>query len=478
MSIIDQTTQTIKRFEMIAPGDRVLVAVSGGPDSVALFCALNSIKTRLEISLAIAHLNHGIRPLEADKEAAFVRQMARNHNTPCYHSKITLDRHRGALEERARKERYAFLSQTARSNGYTKIALGHQADDNAEAVLMNLMRGAGVRGIGGIPPVRDRWIIRPFIDIRRHQILDYLETQHMAYIQDASNEDIRFTRNRIRHQLLPMLEENFNKDIVGTLNRMAVHCRDEEAWFRDHLFPLFSSAQEPMSDGSLVLNLAKMADNHPAIQRRLIRYALEHWQGHLQRLAAVHVDAVLGMISKGKEAQLNLPDGLVAQCANGCLQFFFQSERELSEPTSPVQYAHTIHSKKDLPASISIPACDGKMLLNMMQTPPPEEWVLPKLNRAWLDAESISFPLVIRNARPGDRIAPLGMQGSQKLKEVFINANVPRQKRWTTPMVISNDQVVWVAGLRRSRLHLVTDATKNVLALEWVASTAIGEPMS
>lgn len=476
--IVSQVAETICRFDMLAPQDRVLVAVSGGPDSMALVHALIILAPGLKVDLAIAHLNHGIRPEAAQREEAFVRNAAKGYGLPYYTDRIHLDVRLGSLEERARTERYRFLTHTAKANGYTKIAVGHHADDNAEALLMHLLRGSGNRGLGAIPPVRDHWIVRPLIQVRRSRISTFLAQRNIAYVQDESNEDIRFIRNRIRHRLLPFLEKEFNPNIVETLNRTALLCREEEVWFGSFLKPMLENIRKVTKDDHLCLKTGPMLTAPPAIQRRLIRHALIQWQGHLQRLTAVHVEAVIDLLAsmaadefagESTEKQLNLPDGIVALISKAHLLFFRQKTKECPG-TNDNFYTYSIESKRHLPARISIKACKGELLFTLDQPPPQDRLTDRQTHCVWLDADGIRFPLTVRNVRPGDRLSPFGMNGTQKVKKLLNNAKVPLRARRNTPLLVSGNDVLWVAGIRRSDKAPVTKTTREVLRVQFTAS--------
>ena len=470
MSLIDQTITTTERFGMITPGDVVLVAVSGGPDSMALFHVLRELAPRWDLSLAIAHLNHGLRPGAADREAVFVHNTAQKYKVPFLSDTISLDPTGGSIEERARRIRYSFLLKTAQGHGCNKIALGHHADDNAEAVLMHLFRGSGIRGLGGIPPVRDPGIIRPLIAARRGDILDYLKSRSIGYMHDASNEDQRFLRNRIRHGLMPLLVEAFNPNIVAVLNRTAALCREEEAWFHRYLTPIIDSLPMRMDDQVLEMEKGPLLAAHPVVRRRLVRELLQRWQGHLQRLTAAHVEGVVAlMTASAAKGWINLPDGIVARCTDRNLQFLKSGRRPPDRNPEVPSYVYPIESLRDIPVEIGL-ATAGTLCLTLAQPPPREALVSGPPTRAWFDIQALRFPLVIRNLRPGDRMAPLGMQGRrQKVKEVLINAKIPSPKRRRLPLLVhGQDAILWIGGVRRSREALITESTRQALRVDWV----------
>lgn len=479
MSLIDQTATTIERFGMIAPGDSVLVAVSGGPDSMALLHVLRELAPRWDLSLAVAHLNHGLRPGAAEREAAFVHNTAQKYKVPFWGDTISLDPTGGSIEERARRVRYSFLIDTAQSHGFNKIALGHHADDNAEAVLMHLFRGSGIRGLGGIPPMRDPGIIRPLIAARRGDILDYLKSRGIGYMHDASNDDQRFMRNRIRHRLLPLLGEAFNPNIVAVLNRTAALCREEEAWFQRYLAPIIDSLQIRMDDHDLEMAKGPLLAAHPVVRRRLIREVLQRWQGHLQRLTAAHVEGVVDLLTtRTAKGWINLPDGIVARCTDHHLQFLKSGRRPPDRDPEAPSYEVPIESIGDVPVEIVLETA-GTLCLTLVQPPSREALLSGPPTRAWFDIQALRFPLMIRNVRPGDRMAPLGMHGRQKVKEVLINAKIPAPTRRRLPLLIhGQDDILWIGGVRRSREALITESTRQAMQVDWVVEGTELSPLS
>ena len=228
--LVQSVEKTLLEFNMLQSRDKVLVAVSGGPDSVALLHVLLALQTKFDIQIGIGHLNHGLRPSAATRDAAFVSSLGSKMGLPAHVAAADIQglhqRHKGSLETLGRKARYNFFSRLARKFGYNKIALGHHADDNAELILMNLFRGSGPLGLSGIPPVRNNRYIRPLIEQPRKSIMKYLQDIQVSYVLDATNNDPRFLRNRIRHELMPELAHRYNPNLVDTLNRTAAIFRD------------------------------------------------------------------------------------------------------------------------------------------------------------------------------------------------------------------------------------------------------------
>lgn len=289
-------------WSMVDSGDRVLVAVSGGPDSVALLLALHALKPRWDLSLGVAHLDHGLRPETAGTEKEFVGRLADSLGLAFFNRKADVRGHAVqahlGIEEAGRELRYRFLEELSRDQGYRRVALGHNADDNAELVLMNLLRGTGPTGLSGIPPVRPPLVIRPLIELRRQELLALLATAKAAYLTDPSNEDQRFTRNRIRGHLLPLLARRYNPNIAAVLNRLSRITAAENEWMEQTAAELLARIVCHRQESGLGLSLCEMKKCHPALQRRLIRLCLAQVKTNLRRIGFVHVEAIRGLIDQ------------------------------------------------------------------------------------------------------------------------------------------------------------------------------------
>ena len=284
--LVQSVEKTLIEFGMLKQGDKVLVAVSGGPDSVALLHILLALQPKFDLRLGVAHLDHCLRPSAAAGDAAFVASLCNDTGLPVHVSKTDIrdlhQRQRGSLEALGRKIRYDFFERIARKSGYTKIALGHHAGDNAELVLMNLLRGSGPLGLSGIPPVRSNRYIRPLIEQPRERIMRYLRDNRVAFVLDASNSDPRFLRNRIRHELMPELIHRYNPNLVDTLNRTAAIFRTEEDWL-DRTSNRIFDALATGDAASLRIPISKLLKKHDALQRRMIRRAVGYIKGNRLR---------------------------------------------------------------------------------------------------------------------------------------------------------------------------------------------------
>lgn len=297
---IQTITHTIHEFHMLDQKGKVLVAVSGGPDSVALALAMMGVRKTYDITIGIAHLNHLLRGEASNKDEAFVKTFAHKFNLPFYSEQNNVrayaKKHRLSIETAGREVRYDFFARLSNHHGYEKVATGHTADDTAELVLMNLLRGAGSKGLSGIPPVRGDRIIRPLIKVSKKQIIDFLAQQNQAYRVDESNTDPTYLRNRIRNQLIPHLQSEYNPEITDALGRMSHIMRQEEDLLNAETKKQYNRCRtKPESDVSIVFSNNRLSALHPAILNRVIRMAVKHLKKDLNRISFTHIKDIIDL---------------------------------------------------------------------------------------------------------------------------------------------------------------------------------------
>jgi tRNA(Ile)-lysidine synthase len=458
----------VRRRRMLRPGDAVLIGVSGGRDSTALMWVLVAMAGALQLRLGIAHLHHGLRGASADRDARLVEHLAFAAGLPYYYVKsdaaIGRRTHRSGREEAARERRYAFLEATARRYGFDRVALGHHADDNAELVLMRLIRGSGPLGLAGIPPIRsgrraDLTIIRPLSTVDRGAIDRFCRSHGLITVEDETNRDRTLTRNRIRHDLLPVVRSDYNPNIVAGLNRLAGLVRDEEDWLdtlvAGHLRRLTLANQ----DDHILLDGAALGRLHPALQRRLLRAALQALRGDLRRIGFEPVEALRRLLAPDRRdvGRVDLPGKICAARRGRQLRI----GRPKKEPASKAfEYV--------LPAAGKVHIVETGARLCLEHLERVDQGIVRHAGQhvAYFDMNQIIFPITIRSFRPGDRFAPFGLRGTQKLKKYFIDHKIPRWRRATLPLVISGGEIIWVAGLRRGARAPVGPRSRAVLRAE------------
>lgn len=473
--ILGTVRETIAAYRMFSEGDSVLVAVSGGPDSITLAHVLLTLAKDYSLRLGLAHLNHCLRKEAADKDAGFVADFAARLNLTCFIEKKDVSALRRvshlSLEEAARKARYDFYNRIAAEHGFNKIALGHHSNDNAELLLLNLLRGSGPLGLSGIPPVRTGKIVRPLVHLKRAEILAYTAEKKLPYVTDASNADLTFRRNRIRHQLIPELENYYNPGIVDTLNRLAVILRDEEQWIEDSLEPAYNRCVAIKGAETVILDLAGVGKLAVAVQRRLLRKAIFAVKKNLRRIGLLHIDAVLSLMANGPvNGRLNLPERIRVQRDAATLTITKISKEKFTRVDKadkpalphPTAYEYSISS----PGTISISEANASLKLGEIKIGELPDFKNVGRNSAFFDLDCLQFPLVIRSIRPGDRFSPLGVNGTQTVKKYFTNHKIPAIQRHRFPVLLSGDKIIWLVGHRIANCVKVRDRTRRILKAE------------
>jgi len=318
----------LAQYRMVAPGERVLVAVSGGADSVALLAVLAELAPRLGVTLHAAHLNHGVRGAEADRDAACAAAVADRCGVSCTIAAARELRAGANFEARARAARYAFLRRVAVAAGCVRIATGHTRDDQAETLLMRLVRGAGRRGLAGMEPVRDGWLIRPLLASSRAEVLAFLTARALPWCEDSSNADRRFLRNRVRHEILPVLRA-LNPTIDRTLAATASVLATEDRWLDGVLRPR-------VTGGRPSLPVTALEALPLALQVRVLRLWLRTRRGTLRGLGRVHLEdmAALATSVRGR-GWVPVPGGGAVERRAG--QLWFRAEMRLASGSPPLQ---------------------------------------------------------------------------------------------------------------------------------------------
>jgi tRNA(Ile)-lysidine synthase len=470
--IISTVRKTIETHRMFSRPDSVLVAVSGGPDSVALAHVLHSLAAEYALRLGIAHLNHRLRGRESDRDADFVAAYARELGVPLYSEEKDVrafqQSRRLSLEEAARKVRYDFFDAVAASHGYQKIAVGHHCDDNAELMLMNLFRGSGPLGLSGMSPVRNDGIVRPLICLERSDILDYLAVNKLQFVIDASNTDISYRRNKIRHHLISELKKSYNPRITEILNRLGNIMRAEDQWIEEELAPVFKQCLSASAPDQIRLDISRLENQSRAARRRLVRKAILAVKKDLRCITLLHVDAVLDLMETGPvSGSLNLPGGVRVERNSGELAVTVALDVRRPEKSKPsrtvsADYQYTITGA----GTISVKEAGASITFVEIGSDELPDFSVSQRRLAFFDMDCLRFPLIVRNVRPGDRFSPLGVKGTQKVKKYFIDNKIPAPQRKKYPLVVSDGKIIWIAGHRIDNSVKIGPQTRRVLKAE------------
>ena len=479
---VRQMHRFILRHAMIENGETVIVAVSGGVDSLALLYGLHTLRSQLNCQLHVAHLNHCLRS-DADVDAAFVQQHATNLELPYTIQRadvpLLMKQWKLSVEASARKARYQFYEDVCTQIQATKVALGHHQDDTAETVLMNLIRGSGATGLKGIAPVRDVKFIRPLAGFTRQQIEAFLTSMELVPQQDSTNTDTRYLRNRIRHELIPVLESDYNPNIKVGLSRTADVLGAESEYLDTVTQEAFEACrirdltevETPVKSGSVVLDSAKFQQYHIAVQRRILRQSFSEVLGYTGDLYFAHCEAMLNLVEgDSPNAVLALPNGLQFRRAYQWLIFEVSTD-----PIETESFAYPLA----VPGKALITALNAKITAELGNIRSREALELPdgkfeavfdyeKLKGAFANPSLGTFPLAVRNRRQGDRFQPYGMQGTKKIKDFMIDAKVPRYERDRVPLLVCGDEVLWLVGYTTSEPFKVQTGTQQYLYLRYV----------
>ncbi len=471
---------------MIQKGDAVLIGVSGGPDSMALLHALLHLADAMDLRLGVAHLNHCLRQALSDADEQFVASAAKKLKVPFFVEKkdiVTESRKTGlGLEEAGREARYHFFNGVCEKHRFDKIAVGHHGEDNAEQVLLNLVRGSGPAGMGGILPVRKN-IIRPLIRTPRTEILNYLNENQIEYVIDHSNADEQFLRNKIRHQLMPLLQQTYNPRISETLNRLSAIAQSEEEWINALITPLFEKVVVSADDRQMILCVSALQQFHAAARRRILRKAIGTIKKDLRRITCSHIEATMRLISENPAtARLDLPDRIrilkrtdqliivkesknlrIARPPEECARpavFEYSITRDVIESGKPVYI-------REIDRHISFYKTDRRRIQTVTGQGD---------HTAFFDWDTLAFPITIRNFQPGDRFSPMGMAGTQTLKKFFTNNKISPRDRLTLPIFISGDKIIWIGGIRMAEAFKINSRTQTVLRIKIFSSAPSVEP--
>jgi len=424
---------------------------------MALLHALWDIRGDWSLDLAVAYLDHGLRP-EAAAEKSFVRQTALGLDLPFVSERaevrgLARDR-RLSLQEAAREARYTFLKKAAAGLSAGRVALGHTADDQAESVLMRLLRGSGTRGLSGIPPKREGLFIRPLIGVWRREVESFLRERGVSYREDASNRSLHFLRNRIRHELLPALE-TYNPRVRQILFETAERFRGEEDFWQRLVQEKFPPLVRNREAGNLILDIALLASLPPPLRVRVFRRALETVLGSLRGIGFSHIQAVEALWQNdAPNKRIGLPRGVTVFKCYGELLF----SREAREPSS---FEHLVSG----PGILKIPEIGREISFTMRDKIGAENFG-DRPEKALLEGDRIQFPLIVRSFKAGDRFQPLGMEGQKKIKDFFIDQKIPPNRRREIPLLFFQGQLLWVAGLRLDHRFRLKPESRRVLETE------------
>lgn len=457
----------IRRHSLFSPGDKLVVAVSGGADSVCLVHVLAQHREKLGVELHMAHLNHRLRGDESDADAAYVFSLAHQLGLPIALEQRDVAAYRKhkslSLEEAAREVRYGFLADVKEETGASRVVVGHTRNDHVETVLLHLLRGTGLSGLCGLKPKsilkfgkksEPLEVVRPLLEIWRQEILEYCHSHKLHPCFDSSNQTLSLLRNRIRLELLPILRE-FNPAFDNGLLRLADIAQADVSFIEEQASCLWDGVAEVAKD-VVYLDVAKVADLPLALQRQIMRKAITQLRGDLEDIEADHIDSMVDFLSHRAGKRLSLPLGLTLSMEYGRMVLAAKGASMCPLPPMRGDFTIEVPGETVLPGwRVSATVIDGASEAT------DGDFV------ATFDLGRTGRELTVRNRKPGDRFQPLGMAQTKKLQDFMVDARIPSSWRSRVPVVCSPEHILWVVGWRIDDRVKITSKTREVLKLEF-----------
>ena len=453
--LLEKVEKTIERYAMLSAGQRVGVAVSGGVDSMVVLHILTELARRWGLELTVCHLNHNLRGEESLRDAHFVKRVAERLGLKL----VSRTLRQGTMppgvstQSWARGERLGFFHETIKKHALHRMALGHNMDDNAETILMRLIRGTSLEGLKGIEPVRGPFV-RPLIEVRREEIEEFARGHSIEYVEDSTNRSTRYLRNRIRLELLPYLKAHYNPSIVETLSRISGLLRRDAHYMEGQATELFERLAT-VNKEEVRFRRRELLCVDEALLARLFLKAVETLCHRRDLMETPQVEEFLWALrTERPNLTVSLGGGLYLKRVYG--EIVVSMGRPSGTPVPE-------ETMLKVPGVTTIKGTGYLLKTEVVARP---ERLNEGRNVAYFDYEYLPRHLVVRTFRPGDRIHPLGMDGTKKLKELFIDEKLPLEERRRIPVVVADGRIIWVAGMRQSEEFRVRDDTRKVLRIE------------
>lgn len=452
--------KVIRDHKLIEEKDNIVIGVSGGADSMSLLYVLLEIQKEIEFNIHIVHVNHGVRGKDSDSDQAFVKRKARELDLPYYTKNVDMVKYgkeKGiSAEEAGRKLRYGFFRQVLKKSGKGRIAVAQNKNDQAETLLMRFFRGTGIDGLKGMEYIY-KDIIRPILGISRPEIEAYIKENKIETVLDKTNLMPIYTRNKIRLELIPYIEKEFNPNIINTLWRTSEISSIDSNFLEKYSKERYTKVVKKEHKKYIVLNGEKFLREDRSIQQRIIRQAIEKINKSLQGITEAQVTSVLNMyLAKETGKEYHLSNNIIAKTSYN--NFIIQkgaSEISVDYMYSLNMEGHT--SIKEVGYSFDLKILDKKEVEELKESQ----------HLKYFDYDEINGNLALRNRQAGDRIVPSGMKGSKKIKDYFIDEKVPKELRDKIPLIVDDENILWVVGYRASEIYKVGEKTEKILQVKY-----------
>ncbi|MFC6335172.1 tRNA lysidine(34) synthetase TilS [Paenibacillus septentrionalis] len=468
MSIMDELSAALIDEGLLNKPGNIVVAVSGGADSMALLHMLHRLSFQLELKLVAAHVNHGFRK-ESEAEAELVRSYCMERQIAFEMIELDMPAYLSENAENSqaasRKRRYDFFHYIAEKTGAYAIALAHHADDQAETVLMHMLRGSGLSGISGMQDRRvekNVELLRPLLRMRKNQLIRLCQEEQVPYLEDSSNQSRNYHRNELRLDIIPVLER-YNPQLVFSLSRLAEIAGDEDAWLQQQTEEQFEQLVTKQ-DNSYVISCRDLCSEPIALQRRLIKLILSYLSQEAAMISFDGIERIRNVASDHAKAtyRMDVGEGIVCVREYEGLRFVHIKHYQTSTMTSmPLSI-----SQEQLPCELQYE--QWRIIADII--PVAQQPQLQSKYEAVFDADALAFPLYVRSRKSGDRMHVLGLNGSKKVQDMFVDAKIAVAKRDTYPILVDHEgRILWLPGVRRSSYGLVQEQTTSIVFIRMVA---------
>lgn len=462
-TLLKQVKRSIDHHHLLDQGDRLIVGVSGGLDSMVLLHLLNAYRQEYDLFLIIAHVNHGLRPDESPKEAELVQNESRRLGFPFEYGEFNVKEFQKArglsLQDAARRIRFRFFNDLLRKHGAQKIVLGHNADDQVETILLRLIRGSGLKGLKGMLPIREGKVIRPLLETWRREIESFAKQNEIPFLQDSSNFKKNYLRNRLRLDLIPFIEKEYQSNFKKVIIRISKILKEEDDYLEREAEEAYQKIVRE-ENGILSFRFSEFQSLHRAIQWRIAQKMLGRiYKGRMMSEVGEwwNGDSIDSTLSHPSPSMLlELPYGIYLEKRYDMV--FLGKGRVKQIPPFEVEL--------NTPGHTFIEEMGKEVVVEQIDREDQFGDLIGHPHTALFDFQNLQFPLKVRNFRPGDRFQPLGVKGTQKLKEFFIDHKIPRFERPKIPLLISGERIVWVVGYRIDERFKITDQTKKILKVK------------
>lgn len=455
--IFDKFYKNVTEYNLIKPKDNIVAGISGGIDSVVLLDLLARLRDLFDYNLYVAHVNHGVRGIEADRDEKFVERLSNKYSVPFYSTKVDMNgfakEKKISSEEAGRILRYGFFRKILNEVGGGKIAVAHNKNDQAETVMLRIIRGTGIDGLKGMQ-FKAQDIIRPILNIKRNELNEYLMSYGLDHVEDYTNVETIYQRNRVRLELFPYIEENFNPNIVDSLYRLSKNAQIDSDALDEIAEKKYNLLVKKTDNNSIIIEGVLLNKELPAIKNRIIRKAIFCLCDDIVDIEQKHVELIIELLENNKTGKsIDIAKGIIARISYGNLYLELEKPREIVfEPKKLTMGENII---EELRLKLTIEEIDKKDIK------------FNNLNTKYFDYDKIEWPIILRTRKEGDVFYPLGLGGKKTVKKYFIDKKIPQEERGKIPLVCDINNIMWIIGYDISDIFKITNKTQRVLKMRY-----------